>query len=492
MSEIVSKEDYWQIILNDPSKVGQITTDDEKFNKVANFTYTVVQNTLLTTEDEDYLKKWEEMIVISGEGLTPFQRKVNILYMLSGKNYIPLNLVKRGLINLGISAFDVEYIKEENKLVIHTDRVSDEMAERVSVLLGNIHSTLSQDVEVERYNHYFGLSWRGLTAFEDIMGEFGFSIEYLQEENKLVVHTDRANDVQLEQIDDLLTTELPEDVEVEKYNHNIEVSWRDINKYAACKTVDDMTAINPDFRNDLTSDGEWVYPLPLITTLYYIFPNLKNLKKWSGALPKLGDGYANFGNTGLIEWNLDLPSLYKGQFMFCSLTGRIFRFKGKLPKLSLGDVMFQNTVLESFMEELPKLNTAAEMFTGSRLDKESVLTICGSIPAYESASHPLTIGIHIDHQNDEEVIAAIANAEAKGWTLTVQWNGTPTTQASATYGLRKPPIYASVREHEMPDGTTKCVLDWGHYVTNPEDYQDFSSLEEAYEHFNLEMPQTEE
>ena len=103
----------------------------------------------------------------------------------------------------------------------------------------------------------------------------------------------------------------------------------------------------------------------------------------------------------------------------------------------------------------------------------------------------ITLGIHVDHKTDAEVLDAIANAEANGWTMTVQWNGTPTAQASVTYGLRKPPIYAKVSEMERPDGTTERVMDWGHYVTNPEDYQEFLSLEEAREYFGLPVENEE-
>jgi hypothetical protein len=103
----------------------------------------------------------------------------------------------------------------------------------------------------------------------------------------------------------------------------------------------------------------------------------------------------------------------------------------------------------------------------------------------------LGLGIHIDHKTDEEVLTAIDNAEAKGWTLTVQWNGTATVAAASTYGLRKPPIYAKVDTIEHSDGATEQTLDWGHYVTNWEEngYMEFTSLEEAYAHFNLTMPE---
>ena len=113
------------------------------------------------------------------------------------------------------------------------------------------------------------------------------------------------------------------------------------------------------------------------------------------------------------------------------------------------------------------------------------------IPAWsDDKEHLLTIGIHVDHQIDEEVLGAIANAEAKGWTLTVQWNGTPTSTAS-TMAMGSL-IYAKIGEHELPDGTTERVLDWGHYVTDETGYETFRSLESAYEYFELEMPQINE
>jgi hypothetical protein len=129
----------------------------------------------------------------------------------------------------------------------------------------------------------------------------------------------------------------------------------------------------------------------------------------------------------------------------------------------------------------PKLLSGSRMFGKCKLDKESTLCILNSIPSYTSGNHPLTIGIHVDHQHDEEVLEAIANAEAKGWTLTVQWNGTPTASAATTYGLRKPPIYAKVSEMENGEQ----FLDWGHYVTDTSGYEEFRSVEAAREYFGL-------
>jgi hypothetical protein len=166
----------------------------------------------------------------------------------------------------------------------------------------------------------------------------------------------------------------------------------------------------------------------------------------------------------------------------------ITSFTSPLPKLRIGNKMFSSAtarLFSVFNSELPSLESGNGMFNNSKLDKASALRVLNSIPTHTTGSHLLTIGIHIDHQQEEEVLDAIANAETKGWTLTVQWNGTPTAQTTTTYGLRKPPIYAKVDERELPDGTAERCLDWGHYVTNPENYQEFSSLEEAREHFGI-------
>ena len=322
--------------------------------------------------------------------------------------------------------------------------------------------------------------------------------------NKLILHTDRIPEEYQTQVDQLLNKIVPADVKVVRYNHHIEVSWRDINKYAHCKSRAEMEAVNPNYQKDITSAGIWVYPLP----------NLNNLSsatgKWSpwryvkalrffdegvtfDHIAAAGSIYEDtsmlFGGTSLEEiprtwtfsksWNLTRAFLgTKVQLIPSSI---------KLLKLSAAYQMFNNTPLKHIEDDLAliSLNAADNMFSGCQLDAESVPRILDSLPSYTSGTHNIGLGIHIDHQGDETVLAAIANAEAKGWTLTVQWNGTPTVSASVTYGLRKPPIYARVSEMEHPDGTTARIFDWGHYVTDPTGYEEFHSVEEAREYFGL-------
>lgn len=98
---------------------------------------------------------------------------------------------------------------------------------------------------------------------------------------------------------------------------------------------------------------------------------------------------------------------------------------------------------------LPKLSSGDAMFHIARLNKESIISILNSLPTYTSGTHKFTIGCHVDHKYDPEVNVAIKKCQNsfttpieekgatlpeevttnKGWTLTVQWNGTATENA---------------------------------------------------------------
>lgn len=264
-----------------------------------------------------------------------------------------------------------------------------------------------------------------------------------------------------------------------------------ISRYAACTTVADMQAVNADFKKDLTADGAWVYPLPTLKNASWAFNTFEKCKAWLVDLPSLENGEFMLVRYAGTVFDRQLPKLNNGESMFRNMTGNKV-FRSALPELTNGKNMFcaiaiYGLLYLSFESALPKLSTGLGMFNLCVLDKQSVFNICNSIPVWASGTHELTLGIHIDLQADDEVLSAIADAEAKGWAMTVQWNGTATAQAASTFGLRKPPIYAKLGTLERPDGTTEQVLDWGHYVTEWEanGYQEFASVEEAEEHFNI-------
>lgn len=261
----------------------------------------------------------------------------------------------------------------------------------------------------------------------------------------------------------------------------------DVMKYAACTTVEDLLAVNADYKNDLTKDGAWVYELP-------------NMVNFGGALAK----------SAVRRFEVDLPKATSLQRAFEG--SRIEYFKSSASKhggttfsiafkdclnlevvdcdMSKANEIFQNFCncpkLRVVTSSFPKVTTMHQAFNGTQLDKESSVRILTSVPSPYTGSGRFTIniGIHVDHQTEGEVIAAIEAAEAKGWTVAVQWNGTPTASGASTYGLRRRPVYAKLGE-PMEDG--RPVLDWGHYVTNAEEngYTEFTSLEEAKEHFNI-------
>ena len=265
------------------------------------------------------------------------------------------------------------------------------------------------------------------------------------------------------------------------------------NKYTACTTVEEMQAVNADYQNDLTSEGEWIYPLPKLENAKNLFQSFRKIKAFSADAPNLINASNMFGATTVEHIKISMP-LVTSLFYFCGDGSPLLTFETTdLSLVTNGYEAFKGCrQLRSFEYPLPSLSNGVRMFHSTVLDKSSVLRILNSLPTYTSGGHNLTIGIHIDHQTDEEVLAAIANAEAKGWTVAAQWNGTATAAAASTFGLRKPPIYAKLGTVERPDGTTENVLDWGHYVTNwgENGYQEFSSIEEAEEHFNIK--QTEE
>ena len=104
---------------------------------------------------------------------------------------------------------------------------------------------------------------------------------------------------------------------------------------------------------------------------------------------------------------------------------------------------------ESF--NLPKLSTAAGMFNNCKLDKPSIIKLSDALPDWSSntATHNITIGCHIDHKYDPDVNIALKKlnhnyvtpieeagstlpqsiTSSKNWTLTIQWNGTATSNA---------------------------------------------------------------
>lgn len=174
----VTKEEYWSIILNDPTQIGQITTEDTEFNRRINDVNLVLSNTFINTSDENLISKWETSLYIDGiEGKTITERKADILYTLCEKNYVPVSIIKRFLLNLigDENKFVIEFIKDENKLIVYTDRILDELIMEVSPLL---ESVVPQFIDVVYTNYlpflpdgFTELTYLMSTGTQEIIGE---------------------------------------------------------------------------------------------------------------------------------------------------------------------------------------------------------------------------------------------------------------------------------------------------------------------------------
>lgn len=235
----------------------------------------------------------------------------------------------------------------------------------------------------------------------------------------------------------------------------VKINW---DKYAECVKETDLAAVNADYKNDLTAKREW---------------------KWR--LPKLNSGYKAFENTTVRAFYSDLPVLASGSHMFNG--SQIVVFKGDLSNVTNAWRMFNGTPLEVFDSTLNKLIEGLDLFSGCKLNKQSALNVLHSILGSVSSVMRITLGIHVDHRNDEDIASAVEVTQAAGWIITLQWNGTPTASAANTFSLRRCPVWA--KRVEAPDGSE--VLNWGHYVTNAEEngYTEFASLAEAKEYFNI-------
>lgn len=304
---------------------------------------------------------------------------------------------------------------------------------------------------------------------------------------KIVVHTDRLDDATLATVDEMLARWVPQFIEVARYNHNMEISWREINKYAHCVTKEDVLAVNPDFINDVTSDYEWVYPLDNIEAPSYVFHNNSHAaKKVLCYAPNATAAYMGVAwNNKVIEIDAYLPKVAHIN-CFVEYDNALKKVRIHCPLVSEIHLSHANKLAD--VEVVPPYPVQTKStFKGIRLNKKSAIHVLSILPEWtDGKTHAGAFGIHIDHQNDEEVLAAIANAEAKGWTMTVQWNGTPTSGISL---MDLEEIWCKVTESEYGEYTDengkRVSLDWGHYVTDTSEYKLFFSLVEAEQYFKL-------
>jgi hypothetical protein len=206
-------------------------------------------------------------------------------------------------------------------------------------------------------------------------------------------------------------------------------------------------------------------------------------------------------DSGFESFASDLSSLTSAYEMFFGCVN-LTSFNSNLSSLTNGEGMFEFCYkLMTFTSDLSKLTKGKFMFNQCKLDASSVKNIIDTINTYSGV---LWLGMGCDKTTEDKDLFAqevgyadmtslLAALQAKGWTVTAQYMGRPTT----TYSLRRPstdtlPVFAKLEETDKhPDYTSlddskKYRLTWFHETTGSTDgYTQFNSLEEAVESLNI-------
>lgn len=203
-----------------------------------------------------------------------------------------------------------------------------------------------------------------------------------------------------------------------------------------------------DFQMDMTK----------IKVLGYFAETANSISDWRGRnFENAHDlAYAFFSNIGIVKkiFDSDFSAIVSGRLAFTNIIledikypvdeDGICIYKSKKPQ-----AIIDNIPQTKFIT-LPNLENGDEMFNHSIFSAEASLSILNSLPTWtDNKVHRFQIGIHIDNKYNPEVNLAIKKCQKsfitpieeyggslseivendKGWTLTISWRGTATSDA---------------------------------------------------------------
>lgn len=227
--------------------------------------------------------------------------------------------------------------------------------------------------------------------------------------------------------------------------------------------------------------------------------NLKNVTNVNNAF---------MSNKSMVEFGSALPkAMYATNFMSWNFNLKTCRY----PVDANGQSIYESGLDQALDAEgnglyayltLPEIVAGGNAFHATQLDLPTALSIINSLrmsaDGITGATWELTIGIHVDHKSAPELLAAIEGATHRGWTVTVQWNGTSTSKAKIRQ-LEK--VWCKAVPGETGDyvdqNGTRYIVDWGHLVIsktmkNEElGYSSFDSLDDALDQWGLTKQRTE-
>lgn len=286
--------------------------------------------------------------------------------------------------------------------------------------------------------------------------------------------------------------------------------------------------------------------LSSLTDGLQMFSNCSSLTSFTSDLSSLTNGGVMFASCSKLEtFSSDLSSLTYGGSMFYRCTN-LTSFSSDLPSLTAGNIMFQSCKLdaESVMciaDTIKDITAEKQLYKSSTIpyvtvsedgvysaprgfmsNGKYVYTYNNPKPYTNTISSSnvgkLTLGINVTNdsstiQQQLEDFAQEAHFDSweelkqtfvdKGWTVTFQYGGTSTSiTLSEDEKFRGVPVYARLievtpegeeyteeekdsAEYCTEDGTKYYNIDWGHDVTDYDQYQYFGSLLEACGYFGV-------
>lgn len=226
-------------------------------------------------------------------------------------------------------------------------------------------------------------------------------------------------------------------------------------KYAGCLTVDDIKAVDPNYKTNDIINGVW--------------------KEGLGDLVNGNDMFSS--TSALTSFYSDLSSLTDARAMFAGCTN-----------------------LTTFSADLSSLTWGPNMFVVCKLDTASIKRIADTIKTLSSSSGPIHISIGNSTPNEEEK-AAFNTMVSKGWTVYVGVNGGGTspwtstalipidgeeTTTSIPYWAKSVPSDEEDAQYIDSEGNFYNIYG-GNYIygDNLENYGMFTSLEDAAANMRL-------
>lgn len=391
-------------------------------------------------------------------------------------------------------------------------------------------------------------TWRILKQMlvQILGGEDKFVMEYINDEGKLVLHTDALTDEMMQTINELLERVIPQNIEVVRYNHSIDIPWRDwqvgytqlsfLESHGTHEYIDTGHKFTNNSRIEVIgtpiADQGWVcsfYNSGFNSSAspshgyWWDFNNTERPVYVYGTSSIWGEKGFNLGvkrhvvqdaNKFYLDGNLMVTFEETEPF---EDTKVCFLFRANSPSTPAWPTyqriyMFRaETDGVKQCDYIPAIDSTGEPCMYDTTTKQPFYTPTGSFIAgietlaqlqnmahnLPNSSETITLSLPDTFQTDTAAQAALEKARSKGWTVKIhEWRITDPNATQTTDLLDEPTIFVKAQESEYgeyvnADGTRihleTCVAIYHPEGKTPEElgYTPYLSLDEAKSELGL-------